>query len=105
YKDWNEDAHITDPGDGYGLLLNGENLGYVQAIYAQADYAANSPGVSQNMIVHGDEVKTCAENLALWIPGLRELSEKILTASSLKDMEISIGDAVKLIEQIYNGFD
>jgi hypothetical protein len=105
HKDWNHDGRIDDPGDGYGLLLNGENLGYVQAIYAQADYAANSPGASQNMIVHGDEVKTCAENVALWIPGLRELAEKILATTSLQDMEIPITDIATLVEQTYNGVD
>jgi len=105
HKDWNQDGQITDPGDGYGLLLNGTNQGHIRAIYAQADYAANSPDASQNMISHGSEVKTCAENLALWIPQLRELSENILAASSLKDMETPVRDAAALVEQIYNGFD
>ncbi|HXD12244.1 MAG TPA: hypothetical protein VN653_19395, partial [Anaerolineales bacterium] len=105
HKDWNNDARIDDTSDGYGLLLNGENLGYVQAIFAQADYAANSPGASQNMIVHGDEVKTCTENVDLWIPGLREQAEKILAATSLQEMEIPIRDAVAIVEQIYNGVD
>ena len=30
YKDWNGDGQ-TDPGEVYGFLLNGNNLGYIQA--------------------------------------------------------------------------
>ncbi|HET9913499.1 MAG TPA: protein kinase, partial [Anaerolineales bacterium] len=43
YKDWNGDGDIDDPGDGYGLLLNGENLGYIQGTFAHADLALTSP--------------------------------------------------------------
>ena len=54
HKDWDGDGQTADPGDGYGLSLNGNNLGYIQAVYSHADYASNSPGASQNMIVNGN---------------------------------------------------
>jgi hypothetical protein len=62
YKDWNGNGNIDDPGDGYGLLLNGENLGYIQGTYSHADLALTSPNATQNMITHGDHVKACADN-------------------------------------------
>jgi hypothetical protein len=54
HKDWNKDGTLTDTSDGYGLLLNGNNLGYIQAVYAEADYAANTAGATQKMIVNGE---------------------------------------------------
>ena len=54
HKDWNGDGQTTDAGSGYGFMLNADNLGYIQAIYSHADYVANSPGGSQNMIVNGE---------------------------------------------------
>ena len=105
YKDWNDDGQITDPGDGYGFWLNGDNLGYIQAVYSHADYAANSPGASQNMIVNGERVKICAENLAQWTLQLHDHILTILTSVSAADMDQSIRDSVTLADQILNGID
>lgn len=105
YKDWNDDGQITDPGDGYGFWLNRNNLGYIQAVYSHADYAANSLGASQNMIVNGERVKTCAQNLAQWVPQLRERVLTILTSTSFSDMDKPIHDSVALVAQMLNGVD
>ncbi len=105
HKDWNGDGQISDLGTGYGFLLNENNLGDVQAIFSHADYVANSAGASQNMIAHGSEVKACAENLAEWIPQLKDLAQRIATATSFADMDKPIQDAVALVEKIRNGVD
>jgi len=105
HKDWNGDGQGTDPGNGYGFLLNGSNLGDIQSIYSHADYAANSPDASQNMIIHGAEVKACAENLAQWLPQLKALAQKIISAVSLTEMETPVKDVAALVDQIYNGID
>jgi hypothetical protein len=99
YKDWNEDGEVADPGDGYGFLR------YVQAVYAYADYAANSPGASQNMIVNGANVKTCAQNLAQWAPQLRDRILTILNDASSTEVEQLILDAVTLADQVLKGSD
>ena len=105
FKDWNKDGQITLPGDGYGFLLNGDNLGYIQAVYSHADYAVNAPGASQNMIVNGGYVKVCAQNLALWAPQLRERVMDILTSASLEEMGQPVRDAVSLADRMLNGID
>jgi hypothetical protein len=105
YKDWDGDGQITDPGDSYGFSLNGDNLGYIQAVYSHADYAANSPGASQNMIVNGERVKICAQNLAQWVPQLRERVLTILNSTALSDMDVPVHDSAALADQILNGLD
>lgn len=105
YKDWDGDGQIADPGDGYGLWFNGDNLGYIQAVYSHADYAANSPGASQNMIINGERVKVCAQNLAQWVPQLRERALTILNSTSFSDMDNPVHDSVALADQILNGVD
>ena len=105
HKDWNGDGQITDPGDGYGFLLNGNNLGYTQAVYSYADYAVNSPGASQNMIVNGKNVKDCSENLARWMPELRQHISTILNAAALSEMAQGIQRSAELANQILNGVD
>ena len=105
HKDWNGDGQITDAGSGYGFMLNVDNLGYIQAVYSHADYAANSPGVSQNMIANGDAVKTCAQNFAQWVPELRERILVILKANSLSEMDGPVRESVALADKMLNGLD
>ena len=105
HKDWNGDGRITAPDNSYGFSLNGDNLGYIQAVYSHADYAANSPGASQNMIVNGERLKICAQNLAQWAPQLRERAQTILKSTSLAEMDQPIRDSVTLADQILNGVD
>jgi serine/threonine-protein kinase len=105
HKDWNGDGQITDPGDGYGFSLNGNNLGYVQAVYSYADYALNSPGASQNMIINGKNVKDCSENLARWTPELRQHISTILGAAAVSETAQEIQRSAELTNQILNGID
>jgi serine/threonine protein kinase len=104
YKDWNGDG-LTEPGDSYGLLLNGSNFGYVQAVYAEAEYIVNSANPTQYMIDNGEVVKTCTQNLTLWIPQLRKLLLTILTSTSEAEVEPSIDELVKLTNQLLDGID
>jgi hypothetical protein len=104
HKDWNGDRQVIDPGDGYGILINVDNLGYVQAIYSHADYVANSPGASQNMIVNGENVKICAQNLAQWAAQLRDQTLTILTSDS-SDLGQPVRTSVTLADQMLNGVD
>ena len=104
-KDWNGDGQVTDPGDGYGFLLNGDHLGYIQAVYSHADYAVNAPGASRNIIVNGENVKVCTQNLARWTPELREQLLTILNATTLADMDLAVKRSATLVDQIVNGVD
>jgi anti-sigma-K factor RskA len=106
YKDWNGDGAIDDPGDGFGLLLNGENLGYIQGTFTHADLALTSPSATQNMLTHGKHVKDCATNLDLWTAELRDQLTAISNASfDSPELEGMIRQAVALADKIRNGID
>ena len=105
YKDWNGDGQTSDPGAGYGFLLNGNNLGFVQAVFSHADYIANSAGASQNMISRGNDVKICADNLAQWLIQLKAQAQQIVNTTALTEIEKPIQEAVVLTKNIQNGTD
>ena len=105
HKDWNGDNQVTNPGDGYGFLLNGDRLGYIQAVYSHADYAVNAAGSTRNIIVNGENAKLCAQNLARWTPELREQLLIILNAESLSELSATIQRSASLADQILNGID
>jgi serine/threonine-protein kinase len=105
YKDWNGNDNIDDPSDGYGLLLNGSNGGYIQGTFSHANLSLTSPDATENMLTHGEHVKIAADNLSVWTPQLRDQLIAVLAATSLTDAEEPIRQAVVLANQIHNGVD
>jgi hypothetical protein len=105
YKDWNGNDNIDDPSDGYGLLLNGSNGGYIQGTFSHANLSLTSPDATENMLTHGEHVKIAADNLSIWTPQLRDQLIAVLAATSLTDAEEPIRQAVVLANQIHNGVD
>jgi hypothetical protein len=97
---------VDDPGDGYGLLLNGENLGYIQGSFTHADLALQAPDATEKMHTHGEHVKICATNMSEWTPELRDQLTTILrTPLDSPDLEGMIRKAVALADKIRNGID
>ena len=105
YKDWNGNGNIDDPGDGYGLLLNGSNSGYIQGTFTHANLALTSSDATENMLTHGDHVMIAATNVSEWTPQLRDQLFAVLEATSLTDAEDPVRQAVVLANQILNGLD
>jgi serine/threonine protein kinase len=105
YKDWNSNGTVEDPGDGYGLLLNGDQLGYIQGTYAHADLALTSPDATLNMLTHGEHVKASADNVSNWTAELRTQLVSILENVSSADQEAALRRAVALANQIRTGLD
>ncbi len=105
YKDWNFTGIIDDPGDGYGLLLNGDQLGYVQGTFTHADLALTSPDATENMVTHGNHVKASVSNVGDWAAQLRIQLISILENPSNPDREAVIRQAVAMANQIRTGLD
>ncbi len=105
HKDWNNDGDIDDPSDGFGLLLNGENEGYIQGTVSHAGFAAEAADATENMVVHGGHVQIAANNIGQWTPQLRDQLTAIISAPFDSEMEGQIRNAVSLANQIQNGID
>jgi serine/threonine protein kinase len=105
YKDWNADGQVDDPSDGFGLLLNGQNLGYLQAVYTEVDAAIKAPGASQQMVTSGEAVESSIQDLAQWTDQLKTDLVKILTTTSRADLNQGVTDATVLAAKMLNGVD
>ena len=105
YKDWNLNGSVDDPSDGYGLLFNGEQLGYIQGTYTHADLARTSADATQNMLTHGDHVQISVKNVDAWTADLRNQLISLLENPSNPDRETLIRQAVSLANQIRTGVD
>ena len=105
YKDWNGDGNVDDPSDGFGLLLNGDNQGYIQGALSHTGYAMSADDATDNMKLHGGHVTIALNNVSGWLPQLRDTLNSILTSTNNADFEGSVRQAVALTNQIQNGVD
>jgi len=105
HKDWNSDGIISDPSDRFGLLLNGDNEGYIQGAFTHANLSLTSEDATEGMLVHGEHVKIAVSNIGEWTPQLHDLLIAILTAPADSDVESLVRQAVSLSNQIRNGID
>jgi hypothetical protein len=105
HKDWNVNGSLEDPGDGYGLLQNGSNLGYIQGTFTHAGLAITSPNATDNMLTHGEHVKASADNVSNWTAQLRVQLIDILQSTEGARNEGAIRQAVATANQIRVGVD
>jgi len=105
YGDLDKDGKVTDPGDGYGVLLNGDSPGYTGGVYSHAGYAMMTSDAPASVILHGGHVQICVQNMEQWSAQLRDLALSILAGSFDETMRGTIVQAVGLADQIINGVD
>jgi serine/threonine protein kinase len=105
YRDWNNDGQADDPSDGYGLLLNGRNLGYLQATYTEADAATRAAGVSEQTKNFAQGLENSVQNLAQWTEQLQNVVTPILAATAPADLADQVNQAVSLADKMVNGID
>ena len=104
-KDWDGDGQVTDPGDGFGLLLNGAKPGYIRAVAAQAEETVNSANATENMTKYGEQARICSQNLVEWTTELRDILTDLHNSPIGTDLSQPVLDTVKLAGQLLNGFD
>ncbi len=105
YGDLDQDGEVTDPGDGYGLLLNGESPGYTGGVYSHTTYAMTTGDAPASVILHGGHVEACIGNIEGWSVQLRDLALNILASPFDGNLRGDIVQAVGLADQIVNGVD
>jgi hypothetical protein len=105
YKDWDGNKKIEDPGDGYGLLLNGDQAGYIGGTIDHAKLAGNSTDAAASIHLHSEHVVICAQNVEMWATQLRDIAVRIAQAQPGTNSEADIRSAVTLANEMLNGID
>ena len=105
YGDLDGDGEVADPGDGYGLLLNGDSPGYTGGAVSHAQYAMQGGDASASVLLHGGHVIVSVTNVEGWSAQLRDLCLAILKNPSDLEMRGMIVNAVALADQILKGVD
>ena len=105
YVDWDGNGEVNDPGDGYGLLLNGDQTGYVGGTHHHSSYSADADDSTPDIRMHNEHVEISIHNIEGWAIELRDLTERIVQAPAGANIEADVRKAVALANQILNGLD
>jgi len=74
FGDLDGDGHAQNAGDGFGLLPNGEQAGYIQATAAAARAAETASDATPSIRLHAQHVQICTANLLGWADAARTLA-------------------------------
>jgi hypothetical protein len=103
--DLDGDGTVTNPGDGFGLLLNGKNAGYIEGTLDHAKLAAGQPDATANIKLHAAHVEVAAENLSGWAVELRDRAARIAAATDVAAAAADAGQVAALADRFLNGKD
>jgi plastocyanin/uncharacterized membrane protein YozB (DUF420 family) len=78
FGDLNEDGRSQNPGDGFGLLQNGDQAGYLKATLDAATAARGAPDATDAVKAHSEHVLICAQNMQEWATEAKDLALQIV---------------------------
>lgn len=105
FGDLDKNGEVTNPGDGYGMLPGGDQLGYLLGTKDHAELAAAAADATEEIKVHAGHVVITADNVTGWMTTIRD---RALEVSKTTDMNASaplVADVLKLANQSINGVD
>ena len=105
YFDWDGDGILQDPGDGYGLLINGNQGGYLDRMIYHASIAAKANGTTPAIQMHAGHVEICIQNLETWSPELRDIAIRIAQSTDEQNVDADLALAAALADKMLNGID
>ena len=105
YSDLDGNGTINDPGDGFGLLINGSQAGYLDDMIHHSSYAAKETGATDFIKLHAGHVEICIANLEGWSSELRDLALRIAGSNKGQDIEADVKRATVLANQMLDGID
>jgi serine/threonine protein kinase len=105
YSDLDGNGTINDPGDGFGLLVNGTQAGYLDDMIHHASYSAKEKVATEFIKMHAGHVEICIANLETWVPELRDIALRVAHASDGQDIEADLKRASVLANQMLDGID
>jgi hypothetical protein len=105
YIDWDGNGAVNDPGDGFGILVNGEQTGYVEGTHHHSSYSAEAEDSTPGIRMHYGHVEICVRNIEKWAIELRDITKRIAQSPDGANIEADVRTAVALANQILNGVD
>jgi plastocyanin len=104
-SDLNGDGKVQNPGDGFGLLPNGNQDGYIKGMTDHAKLAAESPDATAAIKLHAGHVQVAGENTRVRVQDILDRATKIAQAGGLADTQQDVLAILALAQQSIQGVD
>ena len=101
--DLDKNGTVGAGGDGFGLLTNGDQPGYLLAVKDHAALAAAQPDATEAIKQHAANVAITADNIQGWVTPIRDRALAITQAADLKATIAPISDIMSLANNAYYG--
>jgi plastocyanin len=105
FGDRNGDGRSQNPGDGFGLLENGAQIGYIKATNDAALAAGSAPDATEAIKVHAEHVRICAENMRGWAAETRALALQLTQIADAGAAKPQTDQLLSLAQFINRGAD
>jgi plastocyanin len=105
YGDLNGNGKIENPGDGFGLLQNGTQDGYIKGTSDHAGLAASAGDATDGIKVHATHVQIAGENTRVRVSQIRDIALEVGKARRTSDAADSILRIVAVAQQTIHGVD
>jgi plastocyanin len=103
--DVNGDGKVQNPGDGFGLLPNGQQDGYIKGMIDHAKLAADAPDATDAIKLHAGHVQIAGENTRVRVQDIHDRAEKIGEAGGIADTQQDVLSILALAQQVIQGID
>jgi plastocyanin len=104
-SDLNGDGKVQNPGDGFGLLPNGQQDGYIKGMVDHAKLAADAPDATPAIKLHAGHVQIAGENTRVRIQDILDRANTIAKAGGLTDVQQDVLKILALSQQAIQGVD
>lgn len=105
FGDLDGDGKSQNPGDGFGLLPNGQQDGYIKGMVDHARLAAESPDATENIKLHAGHVGIAGENTRVRVAQIGDIARRVLQAAGVADTQNDVLSIVALAQQTIGGVD
>jgi len=105
FGDLNGDGHSQNPGDGFGLLENGTQAGYVKSTIDTAAAAKSAPDATDAIKAHAEHTRISAANIQQWAAEAHDLALALTQAQDAPAAKQPADRLVTLGQWIQRGDD
>jgi plastocyanin len=100
FGDLSRDGKVQNPGDGYGLLKNGAQDGYIEGVLHHVLVAAASPAAPSTLQGGADDIKRMGTTLDERVIRIRDLSLAIAAAKNVAAARADTDELIALAREI-----
>ncbi|NOK64103.1 MAG: hypothetical protein GFH27_549413n15 [Chloroflexi bacterium AL-W] len=104
-RDADRNGGIQNPGDGFGLLPNGKNSGYIEATTNHVQSLSRAPAATEAMRLYARHTQVTVDNTRQRVGDLSDTVDRILETSDHTTMQQDVLHALVLSEQLVQGTD